>query len=341
MHGSEAEGLVDAAPRGVRLTLPVRAGERVVEIALEPAHCERLFRMAAYRAVHDGRLPAGAPVGARLVPESVRERHGAVYCLDACAVELVDPGGTPVARVGFPRAAFAAFALARTVHLAADGGEQELPVVAFSLHAVDDEDEPFPVALPRLEPLSVSALTARTRPRGVPAADWIATFMTPEVASGVDELERVSRTSGLEAAGRIHSRVGWDAARRCFVRVLERLVISEETRATPLAVVSTAASWAPFLAAGAHEGPAAPTAVHTHLHLGDEPKTTSLDPHEDPCISVHDAVTHYTAFPDPLSATMIVSLFPARREVVLYGYAPDATLHAESGYWLLTSRRNA
>src|SRR6059036_3614569 len=52
----------DAATRGVRLTLPVHAGGSTAEIELEPAHCERLFRAAAYVAIRDGDLRPGENV---------------------------------------------------------------------------------------------------------------------------------------------------------------------------------------------------------------------------------------------------------------------------------------
>src|SRR5881398_684506 len=100
----------DAATRGVRLTLPVRVSDSTAEVELEPAHCERLFRAAAYVAIRDGDLRPGENVFAQLVPGRTREWHGPVRCLESCAVELLGAGGRLVTRVEFPRVVFAAFA---------------------------------------------------------------------------------------------------------------------------------------------------------------------------------------------------------------------------------------
>ena len=53
------------------------------------------------------------------------------------------------------------------------------------------------------------------------------------------------------------------------------------------------------------------------------------------CVSIEDIVTHFTVFPDPLSAMLIVSLFPDRRVLKVYGYTPGAALREEPGYWVL------
>jgi hypothetical protein len=347
----EGSAHADAAWGGVRLTLPLRAGAVTAEVSLEPAHCERLFRAAAYAAVRDGRLdPAGGngPLVARLVPGVVRARHGEVACLESCAVELLDGRGAVVGNADFPRAVFAAFAMARAVHLVEEGARDVASLgVAYSLHAAASaEEEPFPVALPALPPLSVDALRARAEPRGVPDDGWIATFVAPEVEAGFADMDRESRASGVEVAGRIHARVGWDPARRTFVRLLDRLVVSHATRATAVTVVSTAASWGEFLGTDPGAGVQAPSSVHTHLHLpdvrgGEGARGDDLLAADEPSqarvtvISIHDIVTHYTAFPDPLSAGFIVSLFPDGRVVSLYGYTPRGQLRAEPGWWVL------
>ena len=341
----------DAAAGGVRLTLPLTAGSRTAEIVLEPAHCERLFRGAAYGAIRDGRLRIGQQVTARLVPGRVRDRHNGAICLESCAVELIDRRGALAARVEFPRVAFAAFVAARAVRLLVESREAVGDgALAYSLHATASADEPFTVVIPALPRLSVEALAASALPRGAPESDWVATFVSAAVGEGLEEIERVSRASGVEAAGRIHARVGFDPARRCLVRVLERLVISRATRASAVAVVSTAASWAEFLATAPAGGAQAYSSVHTHLHTPDAPGAdgvpgdhllasgASLRPDGEPCISINDVVTHYTTFPDPLSAALIVSLFPDRRVVTLYGYTPRAQLREEPGYWLLPDR---
>ena len=356
---------------GVRLTVPLRAGELTAEIEIEAAHCERLFRMAAYRAIRDGRLAPGAAASARLVAGRIAALHGDVLCLESCGVELRDAGGKCCATVDFPREVFEAFATARMLHLLAarrdadwrhseagpadrdaevaalGAGAQGLGC-AYSLHASPGGGEPFPVEIPLLEPIDLTGVTRRALPRGAPDALWIATLMSAEVGAGLEELGRASRASGLEAAARIHTRVGFDRERRCFVRLLDRLVVSRRTEATAESVVSTAASWGDFLAETGHTGTRAPASVHTHLHLGRDAatgdgtpgdllleSTGSLGAAADPCISIDDIVTHYTAFPDSLSAALIVSLFPGASVVTLYGYTPRAQLRQEPGYWLL------
>ena len=337
----------DAATRGARLTLPVRVSDSTAEVELEPAHCERLFRAAAYVAVRDGDLRPGENVFAQLVPGRTREWHGPVRCLESCAVELLGAGGRLVTRVEYPRAVFAAFAAARAVHLLAAAQQRvETLSIAYSLHALEPDEEPFPVEIPALRHRSIAALTRQAIVHGTPGNDWIVTFVTPEVLAGLDAIERLSRDSGTEAAGRLHARVGFDRGRRRFVRILERLVISRATSATGTTVVSTAASWGDFLAATNARGPRAFSHLHTHLHLsgttagdgvpGDHLLSgPTLRAEGDPCISIDDIVTHFTVFPDPLSAALIVSLFPDRRVVKIYGYTPGAGLREEPGYWVL------
>jgi hypothetical protein len=317
---------------------------------LEAAHSERLFRTAACVAVRDGAIGPGDAVRARLAPGRVRERHGTVLCLESCAVELLDAGGGVAARVEFPRVAFAAFAAARAVHLLVESGAPlDTLSIAYSLHAAAGDEEPFAVERPALPPLSVAALARAAVPHGSPADDWVATFVTPEARAGLDAIERRSRATRVEAAGRIRTRVGFDAERRCFVRVLDEVVISRATEATAVTVVSTAASWAEFLGPGAPAGPQAHSSLHTHLHLPEAPGgdgaagdhllaagAETLPADGEPCISINDIVTHYTAFPDPLSAALIVSLFPDRRVVTLYGYTPRAQLRREPGWWALS-----
>ena len=338
----------DAATRGARLTLPVRVSDSTAEVELEPAHCERLFRAAAYVAIRDGDLRPGENVFAQLVPGRTREWHGPVRCLESCAVELLSAGGRLVTRVEFPRAVFAAFAAARAVHLLVTAGQAvDALSIAYSLHALDAADEPFPVDIPALRHRSIAALTRNAVVHGTPADDWIAAFITPDVLAGLDAIERLSRESGAEAAGRLHARVGFDRARRRFVRILERLVISRATSATGTTVVSTAASWGDFLAASSGRGPRAFSHLHTHLHLSDTTAgdgvpgdhllsaSPTLRVEGDPCVSIEDIVTHFTVFPDPLSAMLIVSLFPDRRVLKVYGYTPGAALREEPGYWVL------
>src|SRR5207253_1859816 len=164
----------------------------------------------------------------------------------------------------------AAFAAARAVHLLVAAGQAvETLSIAYSLHALDAVEEPFPVEIPALRHRSIAALTRKAVVHGTPADDWVVTFVAPDVLAGLDAIERLSRESGAEAAGRLHARVGFDRARRRFVRILERLVISRATSATGTTVVSTAASWGDFLAASNGRGPRAFSHLHTHLHLSD------------------------------------------------------------------------
>lgn len=351
-RGSQSRGKAGVAASGVRLSIPLRAGGNAAEIMIEPGHCERLFRMAAYVAIRDGRLAPGKQICARLVPGRVRERHGEVYCLDSCCVDLVGARGRLVARIEFPREVFAAFAAARAGYLLAESGRSvETQPIAYSVHGVDDTAEACAIEIPALPALSIAALAASAVARGTPADDWVATFVTAEVESGLDEIDRLSRTSGVEVAGRIRTQAAFDAERCCFVRILDRLVIARETRATVFSVVSTAASWGDFLALASTDGPQALASVHTHLHLGDAAggsdgasgdhllaSTGALRANGGPCISIDDMVTHYTAFPDPLSAALIVSLFPSERVVTLYGYTQRAQLREEPGYWVLAER---
>lgn len=350
-------GRAGVAGGGLRLSIPLRAGDRAAEIMVEPGHCERLFRMAAYVAIRDGHLAPGKRVFARLVPGQVRERHHddphhrEVYCLGFCCVELIGPRGGLVAYVEFPREVFAAFAAARAVYLLAGAGQpNETPTIAYSVHAVDDSAAPFAVQIPALPAMSVAALAAAAVARGSPLDDWVVTFVSAEVEAGIEEIDRLSRAQGVEVAGRICTQVAFDVERRCFVRILDRLVISRATRATALSVVSTAASWGDFLGLAGTNGPQALASVHTHLHLHDAgggsdgapgdhllASAGALRANGAPCISIDDIVTHYTAFPDPLSAAVIVSLFPGARGrlVTLYGYSPGAQLREEPGHWVL------
>jgi hypothetical protein len=341
-----ATAQADAGSCGIRLTVPVVAGSAASEIEIEPAHCERLFRMAAYRAIRDGRVRSGEALRARVLPGQVRDQHGSTRCLETCTVELLS-GRRRRTRVEFRRDVFAAFATARALHLAAHGNQGGAMHIGYSLHGSDGADAPAQVAVPPLPSISIAALRARAAACGEPADEWIVTFMSAQVAAGLEAMANISRSSGVEAAARIHTRGGFDPERRCFVRFLDRLVISRATQATAVRVVSTAASWADFLDTASGDGPQAPASVHTHLHLRAEPEASDpphsgpppsdgmLSATQQPCISIDDLVTHYITFPDPLSAALIVSLFPDRQVVRLYGYAPDAQLSVEPGYWLL------
>jgi hypothetical protein len=275
---------------------------------------------------------------ARLVAGRVRERHGDVLCLASCSVELLREDGRVVAAVPFTRDVFQAFAAARIVHLLGDAAAETVAGgrldYAFALHGAEDGHEPVPVAMTALAPASVRAATAAARAVGTPAADWIVTVLAADVVEGLAELDRLSRASGVETAGRVRARLGFDAGSRTFVRLLDRLVVARDARATETAVVSTAASWGEFLA-GVDDGPQAATSVHTHLHLSEKLRAAA------PLISIDDLVTHYVVFPDPLSAALVVTLFPDRSVTRLYGYAPDGRLAAEPGFWIETRGEDA
>jgi hypothetical protein len=219
------------------------------------------------------------------------------------------------------------------------------------LHAIAVDDEPFPVALPHLPVCGLDHLTAAATVDGQPDDEWIATLVAPAVARGLGALAESSRATGIEAAGRIVARVGFDPTRRRFVRVLERLIVSRATHASATRVVSTAASWGDYLTEVPREGPQAIASVHTHVHLTYDGSGADGAPGDhllvgggglsaagDPCISLDDMLAHYRAFPDPLSAAVIVSVFPGRHEVRLYGYTPGAELRLEPGYWSLDGR---
>jgi len=283
---------------------------------------------------------------ARVLPGEVRDQHESIRCLETCRVELLS-GRRRRASVEFRRDVFAAFATARALHLAAHGSQGGTMHIGYSLHGIDSTDEPPQVAVPPLPSISVAELRAHAAPCGEPTDEWIVTFMSAQVVAGLEAMGSTSRSSGVEVAGRIHTRGGFDPERRCFVRVLDQLVISRATQATAVRVVSTAASWADFLDTARADGPQAPASVHTHLHLraesdDSEPQRSAppmsdgmLSANQQPCISIDDLVTHYITFPDPLSAALIISLFPDRQVVTLYGYAPDAQLWVEPGYWVL------
>src|SRR5437773_2029812 len=282
-------------------------------------------------------------------PTSARASRCAIRCsTTASSCRAIRPWAPPSRSGERPRAAFAAFAAARAVHLLVAAGQAvDALSIAYSLHALDAADEPFPVDIPALRHRSIAALTRNAVVHGTPADDWIAAFITPDVLAGLDEIERISRASGAEAAGRLHARVGFDRGRRRFLRILDRLVISRATSATGTTVVSTAASWGDFLAASSGRGPRAFSHLHTHLHLSDTTAgdgvpgdhllsaSPTLRVEGDPCVSIEDIVTHFTVFPDPLSAMLIVSLFPDRRVLKVYGYTPGAALREEPGYWVL------
>lgn len=341
---TSAISLAGAAFRGVRLALPLQVGSRTDVVALEPAHCEWLARITAYVAVRNGLLGFPEGVTARLLPGKVRERHGDVRCLDSCVVELRDARDRQVSRMEFGRDVFNPFVAARVIHLVVEAGDDEaVRRFAFSLHASEDGDEPLPVAVPALPPLSIDALAAAATAVGTPGRDWVATFVHPAVVDAFALLEDTSRERGVEATGRIHTRVGFDPKRRAFVRVLERLVVTSGTVATGSTIVSPSASWGEFLATVPEDGPSVATSVHTHLHLASDDQRagtseTSLGAQAAPLISVADRVTHLTAFTDPLAAGVILSLYPDRRVVKLYGYTPRATFEEEPGYWV--RRRN-
>jgi len=365
-------------PRGdLELTVPVRVGAGMVTIALEVAHCEWILRMAALLALRDGELLRSQPAWARIVAGHVSDVHGATLCLQSLHVEVSDEEGRVVRVVEFPRDVFTDFASARAAGLLGHGGKPTIgtpghaaggttgrvaggsdvggsgrPSVAFSLHAEGMATGRLSVAVPTLATMSISDLEATATPNGHPADDWIVTFVGERVRAGFDELTRRSRASGLEVAGRVAARIGFDPARRAFVRILDDVVIADDGPATAFSVVSTGRSWAEFIATA--EDRRAPTSVHTHIHFDPAasvpPPTTmsppatvptavpKVAPSREPIISVDDVLTHLTVFPDPLSACVIVSLFDEGTETTLYGYTPGARLRREPGYWLLGSQ---
>jgi hypothetical protein len=217
------------------------------------------------------------------------------------------------------------------VHRVLESGAQGTIAFASSLHATAADDPPWPVDVPALPSWSIARLARRATAVGTPAHGWIATFVDPDVLDGFDLLEETSRARGVEAAGRIHTRLGFDRRTRTFVRVLERLVVTRDAVATGSTVVSPGGTWAAFLAAAAlGDGP--PASVHTHVHLaaeggGEQENDAGLHAGAEPLISISDKVTHLTRFGHPMAAAWILSLYPDRR-VKLYGYTPGGTLEA-------------
>jgi hypothetical protein len=331
------------AARSLRLTLPLRVGAYRDVIELEGAHVEWLVRTAAYVAIRDGRAAPPVTLSASLVPGTVADRHGDVLCLDSLAVALSDHAGRAVARIEFPRSALEPFVTARAVHRVVESGAKGTITFASSLHAVPADEPPWPVDVPALPSWPVERLARRATAVGTPADGWIATFVDPDVLDGFDVLEQASRAQGVEAAGRIHTRVGFDRRTRTFVRVLERLVVTRDAVATGSTVVSSGGSWAEFLATAA-PGDGPPAHVHTHLHLaaeggGDQESEAGLHAGADPLISISDKVTHLTRFGHPMAAGWIVSLYPDCRVVKLYELTPGGVLAEQPGWWVLPRRR--
>jgi len=310
----------------VRLTLQVRVGGHAGEVVLDAGHLDRLVRCAAYRSIADGLVAPEVWLAARVTAGRVREQHGDVQCLESVVVELLDDASALVARVELERAVFGAFALARGLHLLDEGGGASDTTVVYALHARDTGDEPMPVALPAFEPVSLAALTTDAEPVGAPDESWIVTLVAPAVLDGFAALADESRASGDETVGLVHARLGFDPERRTFVRIFERLLRSPATQASPLRVISTGASWGPYLAL-AGDRLSAPTSAHTHLHL-----TT---PDAAPCISIDDLIAHYSQFQDPGSAAAIVTVYPDRYEPTLYGYTREALLARVPGHYRL------
>jgi hypothetical protein len=332
----------------------VAVGEQVSEIHLETPHSERLLRAAAYRAIRDGRVAPGTPLWGYLTAGAVRARHGSVACLDTCRAALLDGSGATAATAEFPRSVFAAMAVARACHLVDRArGEEASREVIYSLHATRSDEEPFPIALPALEDLSIAALAAVSRREGAAdAGEWIVTFTTPAFADGLAALAARSRASGVEAAAHVRSRLGFDPRSRRFVRILDRVVPAEGAEATARSVLTTAATWAKLLAGAAEEGPRAPSTAHTHLHLGSGgapelagaasaesafPSEGPLPADHGPVISNEDLMTHYDSYPDSLSAALVVSVFPGESVVKRYGYTPDGVLAEENGSFALAA----
>jgi hypothetical protein len=256
-------------------------------------------------------------------------------------VDLRDEQGRAVSQREFSRGVFTPFVTARAMHVLVEElyGER-VHGIAFSLHAADARDDGCPVTVPALPLVSIDALVRDAVPAGAPASEWIVTVVHADVTDGLAALERASRAAGVEAAGRIHARIGFDAGRRAFVRVLERLIVTQEAEATQSTVVSKAASWGAFLAALPTDGPTAPSHVHTHVHLATDGGRTAaseatLAADADPIISVNDRIMHLTNFTDPLAAALILSIYPDRRVLKLYGYTPHGTFEEEPGYWIL------
>ena len=319
---------------GIRLTVPVAVGEVIDEVAIEAGLLERLHRIAAFIAFRDGLLGPGEEAVARLVPGPVRAWHGAVQCLDSCQVELRRPAGDLVSRTSFSREVFLPFALARATHRLAAVETVADRALSYSLHAVTTDEAPAPVVVPVLPAMSIAGLIAGATRWGEPAADWIVTVITAAAARGLGELETASRARGVETAGRLHTHIGFDPTTRCYVRVLDVLVPALDTAATATTVRSTASSWGEFLATRPG-GASVASSAHTHVHLDHDGASVT------PCISVQDLVTHYVTFQDPLSAALIVSVFPASAEVRLYGYTPAAVLREEPGWWMLPEDAHA
>lgn len=336
---------VGAAPRGVHLTLPLACSAGRSEVVLEAAHGEWLYHCAAHRAVRDGLLGLGEPAFARFAAGQLRDKHQHALCLGTVVVELTDARGRVVARQEFASEAFGTFAEARAVHLwLAAGGHEGTRIgrIVYSIHATDGGDEGFPVLVPLLPHLAVDELAREAVEVEDPDRTWAATLVTPEVLAGFARLEAATRTSGLETAGRIHTRLGFDPERRCFVRVLERFTASTDVTATATTVVSAPASWGEYLRSVPSGAPTTPSQVHTHPHLprnvdaatasGGE---SALGRDAEPVISVQDRVTHLTTFPNTLSVSVILSVYEERTIVSLYGYGPDGLLREEPGWFRL------
>jgi hypothetical protein len=338
---------VGAAPRGVHLTLPLACGAGRSEVVLEAAHGEWLFHCAAHRAARDGLLGFGEPAFARFVAGRLRDKHEDTLCLGTVIVELMDAGGRVVGRQEFGSEAFGTFAEARAVHLwlATEGREgARIGRIVYSVHAADGGDEVFPVLVPPLPHLAVNELAQRADPVADPDRAWAATFIAPEVLAGFARLEAATRTTGLETAGRIHTRLGFDRERRCFVRVLERFTASTDVTATATTVVSTPASWGEYLRSVPGDAPTTPSQVHTHPHLPRAADAATaagaesgLGTDAEPVISVQDRVTHLTTFPNTLSVSVILSVYEKRTAVSVYGYGPDGLLREEPGWFRLQS----
>jgi hypothetical protein len=331
---------VEQTPPGVRLVLPLRVGGELDAIELEAAHLEWLVRTAAYVAVRDGLLGIPEAAFAVVRPAAIRTWHGSVACLDALAIELHDERGREVSRLTFPRQVLEPLVAARALHRVVESKAEGRLTFASSLHAIDADAAPWLVQVPPFPAWSIDDLAARAVAEGTPAREWIATFVTADVLDGLALLEQTSRACGVEAAGRIHARVGFDRRARTFVRILERLVVTRDAVATGATVVSSGASWAEFLAATPSGGPSVASHVHTHLHLGEDEASgqdadVMLDRRARPMMSIADWVTHLITFTDPLAAGLIVSLYPDRRIVTLYGYTPRGSIEEEAGYWVL------